>query len=89
MNPAVVTLLAAAPLVFQDPVPVAAAAEQAPFEVNPFGTWFTVATWAVLIALNLYCFLRLFSARPPVPAVPVEPTVEPSQVEAERRPFQV
>ena len=32
-----------------------------PPPLNPFGTWFTVVAWVVLVGLNAWCFWRLLS----------------------------
>jgi hypothetical protein len=28
-------------------------------ELNPFGTWLTVLTWASLLSINFWCFRRI------------------------------
>lgn len=41
----------------ESPPPV----ESIPVPLNPFGAWFTTLSWAVLVGLNGWCFLRVLS----------------------------
>ena len=65
MLPATLFLLTT--LVGTDPTPgapgsgevVNALANKPQVQLNPFGTWLTVATWCALVGINLWCFRRI------------------------------
>ena len=45
---------------FTDLLPEAPAAAAPQYlELNPFGTWTILAAWALLVAVNLWCFRRI------------------------------
>ncbi len=39
-----------------------------PYDLNPFGSVFAAVTWAILLAVNLWCLTRLVRRRPQAPS---------------------